>query len=498
MDSLRLQEKYQKLSDCFKTVQANVTVCAVKAIDSVMSENDPDWFIAFKTQELAFKDNIAIVRADQSKLSDVDFQALIKIFRFRESKEDLKFAENQDNLITFDAVFERYNLERKVNGRSKFSAMLDDLIVARNEVAHLSAELSEVGYLESDNDEVLKGAIYALRRAIIDYLSFLSYFKGITSSSGVSYYDSASNEFERIERELGFGTYSVSEIIKKYSLNVSEEAFAEYCRKVYIPTHNTQGKYYFESADVEMTVRMVKTGVESRRNKNIILIIALLVAICIIASLITIPFLSDHFEGKDLSGSGSDHSSSDYSSTENSSSKQSDDSSSQKPSKPDPQNSSSSKPGSSKPGSQSSSSSKPGSSKPSPQSSSSSKSSSLQSPALQDTFVDHFTNDSIEGRYEPNEISLVPKEVYWDGDMLVATCFVVNAMGRRVTNANVRYIKITDGKNIIAEGYFSDAQNFTINSMSYTVHTFRFFGSDIENRNASLEHLVFLSRTSYD
>lgn len=462
MDSLSLQDKYQKLSACFRTIQANVTVCAVKAIDSVMSENDPDWFAAFKAQELTFKDNIALVREDQSKLSDIDFQALIKIFRFRESKEDLKFVPNQKDLITIDAVFERYNLERKVNGKSKFSAMLDELIIARNEVAHLSAELAEAGYLEAGNDEILKDTIYALRKAIIEFLSFLSYFKVITSSSGVSYYDSASDELERTEKELGLVTYSVSEIIKEYSLSVSAEAFADYCRKVHIPTHNRRGEYYFESADVEMTVRIVKTGVASTRKKNIVLLAVLLsalfITLCVLFSALMIPFLSKLFTGGASSGgSSSDYSSSDYSSSEHSSGQSSGNSSQQ-----------------------------------------SSNPSSSQSPTSQEAYTDHFKNINIDGRYTPNEVTVVPKEVYWNGNTLRATCYIVNALDHQIINTHINYIKITDGKGtIIAEGNFNTSQNLVIDSMAYVEHTFNFSGDAIITRNANLNYLELFAYTRY-
>ncbi len=475
MNSANLKDTYQKLSDCFRNIQVRVSVCAAKAINTAMSESDPDWFVKFKEQELKFPESIALVRYDQKELTEADFQAIIKAFRYRENADDLPKNIILKDPVTVEPVFNKYGLPRKHNGKSKFSAMIDNLIAARNEVAHLSTKLAEAGYLEAADDELLKKAILANRKAIIEFITFLSYFPSVTDSAELSYYDSALALRDQTERELGIATYSVSDIISDYGLKVSVQEFSELCAKLYITTHIIKGQYYFETSDIDDTIRILGAIIEARPKKKspLMAIVAIVIAVLAISLLLIIILPK-------LLGDSDNQNSSQFSSLSAVTSQEGGDSSDYTSSQESSDPASSSEPS---PSSNSTPSSDIPSSKYDPPSS---------------VICDHFINTDIEGRYTPNNVTVVAKEVYWEGNTLVAHCYIVNAYNYQINRTHVSYIKISNGNGtVIAEGNFNTSQNLTIDGMSYVEHTFTFRDAAIVNRNVDMSVLRVYAKSDY-
>ena len=91
--------------------------------------------------------------------------------------------------------------------------------------------------------------------------------------------------------------------------------------------------------------------------------------------------------------------------------------------------------------------------------------------------ADYYFDDTIDGRWTANAISVAAKEVYFQDGKLVVHCFIVNGFSTVATDVSITEMNVIDkdGK-MIASAIFN-AQGFTMNPLSYIEHTFS-FGSD--------------------
>lgn len=102
----------------------------------------------------------------------------------------------------------------------------------------------------------------------------------------------------------------------------------------------------------------------------------------------------------------------------------------------------------------------------------------------------HFRNDTVDGRFSYDTISVFPKEAYYQNGTLVLTCFVVNGYSTTATGVHVKSISVKgDNDHLIAEAFF-DAQQLTIAPLSYVTHTFYFSGDTLADADADLSHLI--------
>ena len=109
-------------------------------------------------------------------------------------------------------------------------------------------------------------------------------------------------------------------------------------------------------------------------------------------------------------------------------------------------------------------------------------------------FVRYFYNDTIDGRWTPDAISVAAKEVYFENGYLVARCYIVNGYSTMATNVSIPCLKIT-GENdvVIAEANF-EAQDLTMAPLSYVEHIFTFAPDTILNENVDMSTLGVYSQ----
>lgn len=104
-------------------------------------------------------------------------------------------------------------------------------------------------------------------------------------------------------------------------------------------------------------------------------------------------------------------------------------------------------------------------------------------------------NGVMENRfYNPNytynkgAVHVMPYEVYYSGDKLVAKCYIANGLNKNIYQMNRVDIKIDNGKYLIAEGSFSggDLNTCYIGSNQYVTWTFTFSGNAVKKMGADL------------
>lgn len=95
--------------------------------------------------------------------------------------------------------------------------------------------------------------------------------------------------------------------------------------------------------------------------------------------------------------------------------------------------------------------------------------------------------------FDENAVSIRPKHVYWEGDMLVAECFVINGLYQTVYDITVNELSFEN----IACASFGDMEGAVIGARSYIVWTFCFSADVIQQFNADLSSLHYYSNVSY-
>ena len=111
---------------------------------------------------------------------------------------------------------------------------------------------------------------------------------------------------------------------------------------------------------------------------------------------------------------------------------------------------------------------------------------------------DPFTNDTSYESAPMGEVSIQPKYVYWNGDMLVAVCFVVNATDYTVTNVDLELLEFAGPTGDLASATFGILEDLTLEPMTYDEWTFQFDADCIYEFGADLSSLDTHSSIAYD
>ncbi len=88
--------------------------------------------------------------------------------------------------------------------------------------------------------------------------------------------------------------------------------------------------------------------------------------------------------------------------------------------------------------------------------------------------------------YDTNALSVKPGRVYWEGETLVAECFVINGFNHNVFGITVKELTFSNKDGVIASGSFGELQGLTLAPYTNTVWTFRFSANCIERQGADL------------
>lgn len=154
-----------------------LTVCLAKSVHIAMSaENGSNWFAAFAEEESHKSGFERIVKAGQTSTDDLDLQALLKIFRFRDAMVEKIFA--------YYGIFVDLDEFALQNQKQQFIRLMERLTNDfRNGIdAHVSS---------SDVEKSLAGkpveGIYSYQQAFEDMCVFIRLFDKVTDKWGVSY-----------------------------------------------------------------------------------------------------------------------------------------------------------------------------------------------------------------------------------------------------------------------------------------------------------------------
>lgn len=99
--------------------------------------------------------------------------------------------------------------------------------------------------------------------------------------------------------------------------------------------------------------------------------------------------------------------------------------------------------------------------------------------------------------FDANALSIKPGRVYYDGETLVAECFVINGFGHNVYGITVKELSLSNEDGLIASAGFGELRGLALAPYTYSTWTFRFSADCIERMNADLtESLICNAKTS--
>ena len=88
--------------------------------------------------------------------------------------------------------------------------------------------------------------------------------------------------------------------------------------------------------------------------------------------------------------------------------------------------------------------------------------------------------------YDTNALSVKPCRVYWEGDTLVAECFVINGFSHNVFGISVNELTLSNEEGLIASAGFGELQGLALAPYTNAVWTFRFGADCVERQGADL------------
>ena len=100
-------------------------------------------------------------------------------------------------------------------------------------------------------------------------------------------------------------------------------------------------------------------------------------------------------------------------------------------------------------------------------------------------------------QYDTDAVSIRPRHLYWDGDTLVAECFVTNGKSTPVYNIEVKALKFSNQEGTFADGGFGLIDGLTVPAYGYTTWTFTFSGEAVLAAGADLASLRTESSVSF-
>ena len=107
-----------------------------------------------------------------------------------------------------------------------------------------------------------------------------------------------------------------------------------------------------------------------------------------------------------------------------------------------------------------------------------------------------FFNDS-NNFYDADQVTIRPRHMYWEGNTLVAECFVINGKNVPVYNLIVDQLMFANEDGTIVDGAFGNLQNAVVGPYSHILWTFRFSGDAVEMVDGDLQSITYRSRVKY-
>lgn len=99
---------------------------------------------------------------------------------------------------------------------------------------------------------------------------------------------------------------------------------------------------------------------------------------------------------------------------------------------------------------------------------------------------------------EEGKVTIRPRHVYWEGDVLVAECFVINGLDKPIFNIHVKDLDFSNANGLIADAAFGVLNGVTLEAHHHTLWTFRFPAELVSQPNANLQSLDCHSNVAFN
>lgn len=445
-----IQQTSEKIKDI-------LTLCLAKGIDESLKDSlGHDWFDYFKQDDSKNKREHMILRPEHHSIYDLDFQGLLKILKF-----------HMDIRIYVLSYYhpQETDIDVKYGKNSLFDNLLYRLMTLyRNQIAaHKKA---------SDVEKALSGSksttTYSYDDAITDMKKLAENFSSVTDNNGISYYSTICNIANSYYSQSSYTYYSIQETINAEQLEISRNEFIQICDEFGIKVASTDSQFVFATHNYNETVAIIKNQISlirgrqeliqsqqnllkesiSNRAKNRrILIVSLaavtvMVAVLFVIVLVKIPN-TDENETSSKSDTTTSVSTTDSTTVTTESQMNVDE-------KPD---------------------------------------------TLADSDISGDTGNRYVNQYnyEPVSgfLSVKPANVYYDGDSIIAKCYIVNGTDHTVDSVLIHNFELTVNGKTICDGAFDGEGPTQVNLEpgEHEFKTFIFTNEMIKNKEAKLQNL---------
>ena len=99
--------------------------------------------------------------------------------------------------------------------------------------------------------------------------------------------------------------------------------------------------------------------------------------------------------------------------------------------------------------------------------------------------------------YDMGSVSIRPRHLYWEGDVLVAECFVISGFNTPVSNIRVDSLGFANKSGQIADAAFGTLDGLVLQPYTHALWTFRFAPDVIDQFNADLSYLEYHSDVTF-
>ena len=440
-----------------------LTLCLAKGIDvSLKDALGHNWFEYFKQDDSKKKKEHIILRPEHHTVYDLDFQALLKLMKF-----------HMDLRVYILSYFHpgETDIDVKYGKNSLFDNILYRLMTLyRNQIAaHKKA---------SDVEQAISGTknntTYSYDDAITDMKKLAENFSTVTDGNGVSYYTMICNIANEYYNQASISYYSIREVIAVEQLGINPTEFIQICEEFRIPIASTNNEFVFATNNYNETIDLIKKQLVRIREtesskmagrRSLIISICVTGVLCVIVLGLILTYLLKSPSGNEPVDADSSSSYSDDDDT---------DSRSDKASKADEDEDGD---------------------KDNDSSSSDSAGIKSSSQNLQDEDIsgDESNRYINQYNYEPEEgvLSVKPANVYYEGNTIVAKCYIINGTDHTVDSVLINDLELSvNGETICEAAFNSKAVEVDLESGEHYLQTFTFPANTIKLTDADLENLV--------
>ncbi len=227
------------------------TLCLANSIQNALSvQLGADWFRYFKQEECSSSNSNPIIKQSQNSIFELDFQALLKMLRFRMSYR----------IYVLDFYYP--GKSREYDKGSPFDNLLFRLInFYRNQIdAHQKArDISEYDTVHMTNPFA-----YGYMEAIQDMKQLTRIFRSVQDKRGVSYFDRVSELEEEYKLLKNMTFIPVEDVLSRELPDVSyEEAVTAAC-EAGIRMENFQNHLSVVSGNYPETIQLLQRVLRQR------------------------------------------------------------------------------------------------------------------------------------------------------------------------------------------------------------------------------------------